>query len=221
MADEIAAKLLELKAQERKLRAEILKDQRRKVRKRKRELTGGFTDFEITFALRLYVLDSFCTTASVTWLTQQQGQRRRSEISDVLSADELSVLVENQYLDLSDVDAGQLAQSTLPESQKQILRAQTFLQERRLRNWIDVQNVENGLAPLSSSCAIQWDALQEAHVEHPFVVDRGDLSSSTNRMWIHRYRARWGLRLGKIPARDFMDTSVIHDKAYYMEAFQI
>lgn len=221
MADEVAAKLLELKAQERKLRAEILKDQRRNVRKRKRELTGGFTDFEITFALRLYVLDSFCTTASVTWLTQQQGQRRRSEISDVLSADELSVLVENQYLDLSDIDAAELAQSTLPESQKQILRAQTFLQERRLRDWIVVQNVEKGLAPLSSSCVVQWDALQEAHVDHPFVADRGDLSSSTNRMWIHRYRARWGLRLGKILARDFMDTSVIHDKAYYMEAFQI
>jgi hypothetical protein len=76
MADVIAAKLLELNVQERKLRADILRDQRRISRKNKRELAGGFTDFEITFALRVYVLDSFCTIASVTWLAQQQSQRQ-------------------------------------------------------------------------------------------------------------------------------------------------
>ena len=218
MAEDAATKLLELKAQERKLRAEIQKDQRQGSRKRKREVISGFTSFEMTFALRIYALDSFNTTAAVTWLTQQQSQRRHSDINAVLSADELSVLVENQYLDLSDSDATQLLQSARPQDQKLILRAQNFLQERRLRDWIVVQNIEKGLAPLSSSCAVQWDALQETHVDHPVIAERGDLSSSTNRMWMHRYRSRWGLRLGKIPARDFMDTSVIHDKAYYMEA---
>ena len=219
MADIAGATLEELKKKERKLRADILRNQRRISLKRKRELTGGFTDFEITFALRIYVLDSFCTTSSVTWLTQQQSQRRESDTVDLLSVDELSVLVENQYLDLSDVDAAQLVHSALPAGQKQILRAQNLLQERRLRDWIVVQNMEKGLAPLSSSTAIQWDALQQAHVHHPFVADRGDLSANRNRMWIMRYRSRWGLRLGKIPARDFMESSVIHDKAQYMEAF--
>jgi hypothetical protein len=53
---------------------------------------------------------------------------------NVLTADEQSVLVESQYLDLSDFDAAQLVHSALPAGQKQILRAHKILQERRLRD---------------------------------------------------------------------------------------
>ena len=82
-----------------------------------------------------------------------------------------------------------------------------------------MQNVVKGLAPLSSSVGARWDSMHETSTENPFGVIRGDMLHSKNRKWIGRFRHRWGLRLGKIPARDFMSTDDIHAKASSMEVF--
>ena len=178
----------------------------------------GFTCIELRFALCLYVLDGFDTKTSGVYLKQQLEQRYHVGMESYCD-DEFSVMVENAYLELADNDAVALVVSSCPEDQKNILKAHNFLAERRLRDWIVMQNVVKGLAPLSSSVGSRWDSMHETSTENPFGVIRGDMLHSKNRKWIGRFRHRWGLRLGKIPARDFMSTDEIHAKASSMEVF--
>ena len=177
----------------------------------------GFTRIELRFVLRLYVSDVSDTKTSVLYLKQQE-QRHHLGMG-AHCGDELSVMVENAYLDLTDSDAAVLLEASCPAEQDAIIRAQDFLGEHKLRDWIVLQNVSKGLAPLSSSAGLRWDSSQDASTEHPWHVIRGDMSLPRNRMWIGRFRHPCGLRLGKIPARDFMSTDDIHVKASYMEAF--
>ena len=128
-------------------------------------------------------------------------------------------MVENAYLDLIDNDAAALVVSSCPEDQKNILKAHNFLAERRLRDCIVMQNVVKRLAPLSSSAGLRWDSMHETSIENPFGVIPGDMLHSKSKKWIGRFRHLWGLRLGKIPARDFMSTDDIHAKALSMEVF--
>ena len=218
MAAPFSSRLSDLTSQERDLRAQIRTAQRASNRKGKRREMCGFTCIELRFALRLYVLDGFDTKTSVVYFKQQLEQRYHVGMESYC-VDELSVMVENAYLDLTDSDAAALVGSSCPEDQKNILKAQNFLAERRLRDWIVMQNVVKGLAPLSSFVGLRWDCMHETSTENPFGVIRGDMLHSKNRKWIGRFRHRWGLRLGKIPARDFMSIDDIHPKASSMDVF--
>ena len=135
----------------------------------------GFTRIELRFALRLYVLDAFEAKTSVLCLKQQQEQRHHLGM-EAYCGDELSVMVENAYLDLTDSDAAVLLEASCPAEQEAILRAQNFLGEHKLRDWIVLQNVSKGLAPLSSSAGLRWDCIQEVSTEIHSVSFEGTCS---------------------------------------------
>ena len=102
----------------------------------------------------------------------------------------------------------------LPQRKKFHDKATSFFNEHRLRFWVLRQNLLKGLAPTTSTMNIQFDAITSRGAEYELddPATRGDVSVSRNRMWSHRYRSRWDIRLGKVPSRDRMDTDVCTEK---------
>ena len=138
-----------------------------------------FTCIELRFASRLYVLDGF-DTKEFLYLKQQLEQRYHVGMESYC-VDEFSVIVENAYFELADNGSVALVVSSCPEEHKHIFKAQNFLVERRLRDWIVMQNVVKELAPLSSSAGLMWDCMHDASTGNPFGVIRGDMLHSKNR----------------------------------------
>ena len=184
-------------------------------KKRKRYNSLGLTEAEMDTAFRLYVMGNY-SHATVVLYMQQQLATRQQDATDVYSADELSVFLEWAFLELPEHVASEIVHPTKAVSHKRFRRAQTFHNERRLRDWVITQNCTKGLAPLSVSCAALWDSLGDADLDPLAVPSRADLTQSRNRKWMQRFRARWQLRLGKIPSREFLSTNDIHDKVFLL-----
>ena len=59
---------------------------------------------------------------------------------------------------------------------------------------------------------IEFDRIHAPDADMDDPTLRGDVALPRNRMWSHRFRKRWDVGLGKVPARDFMSTDAITEK---------
>ena len=143
----------------------------------------------------------------------EQKQNSRTSGSFGLFDDAgLKILVLQWFNVLSVPELQLLHLSFIPQTQKLHDKATLFLQEHQLRLWVLDQNVNKGLAPTSGNMNIEFDRIHapDAHMDDPSL--RGDVALPRNRMWSHRFRKKWDVGLGKVPARDFMSTDAITEK---------
>ena len=62
---------------------------------------------------------------------------------------------------------------------------------------------------------MEFDRIHAPHAAFDDPTSRGDVALPRNRMWSHRFRKKWNMVLGKVPARDFMSTIAITEKVVY------
>ena len=192
-----------------------LKAKAQKANKRRRY--SGFTECEQDFACRLYVLAAHQAHVAVMYLREKQDSRTSGSFG-LLDDAGLKTLVEQWFNGLSAPELQLLHPPFIPQTQKLHDKATLFFQEHQLRLWVLDQNVNKGLAPTSGNMNIEFDRIHAPHVGIDDPTSRGDVALSRNRMWSHRFRKKWNMVLGKVPARDFMSTAAITEKVVYGSA---
>ena len=91
--------------------------------------------------------------------------------------------------------------TTLPATvmeRRRLHRAQKWMKESDLHEWLEQQNVGKGIAPVSSVLLQEANRLLGAAVEGP----RGAPSRKSRLQWLRRWRRRWRVRLGRVQAAD-------------------
>ena len=186
----------------------------REQKANKRRKYSGFTECEQYFACRLYVLATHQVNVAVLYLRDKQASRTYGSFA-LLDDAGLKTLVEMWFNGLSASELQLLHPPFIPSTQKLHDKATLFFQEHQLRLWVLDQNVNKGLAPTSGNMNIEFDRIHAPHVGIDDPTLRGDVSLPRNRMWSHRFRKKWNMVLGKVPARDFMCTTAITEKVAY------
>ena len=192
-----------------------LKAKAQKANKRRRY--SGFTECEQDFACRLYVLAAHRAHVAVMYLREKQDSRTSGSFG-LLDDAGLKTLVDMWFNGLSAPELQLLHPPFIPQTQKLHDKATLFFEEHQLRLWVLDQNVNKGLAPTSGNMNIEFDRIHAPHVGIDDPTSRGDVALSRNRMWSHRFRKKWNMVLGKVPARDFMSTAAITEKVVYGSA---
>lgn len=92
--------------------------------------------------------------------------------------------------------------------------AARFEQEAVLYKWIRCQNIDQGLAP-SPKLAIAFRRSLDCKYRTDSVAPRAFLSTEAGeRKWLQRFRRRWGISLGKVPAGDVLPLPALQQKAF-------
>ena len=180
----------------------------------KRRRYGGFTECEQYFACRLYLLAAHEPRVAIMYLREKQDARTSSSFG-LLDDAGLKTLVEQWFNGLSANELQYLHPPFIPEAQKLHDKASLFLQEHQLRLWVLDQNVNKGLAPTTGNMNMEFDRIHAPLAAFNDPTSRGDVALSRNRMWSHRFRKKWDMILGKVPARDFMSTALITEKVVF------
>ena len=90
--------------------------------------------------------------------------------------------------------------------------AQRFEQEHTLHQWIEVQNVQKGLAPSSARILIEAERLK--HRTHGGIsLQRPGISDVGKTKWMQRFKQRWNVRQGKFQAGECVPQKDAHAKA--------
>ena len=123
--------------------------------------------------------------------------------SDTSSAGCTSVLrsaqLEYETMDSDDIAA--LIDDSGPRPCPVLRRAKTFVHEFNLYRWVKQQNLTKGIAPVTKVVGVQWSK------------ESGDQASGSSTLvrsqqqWLRRWRTRWGIRLGRIAAREHITSS--------------
>lgn len=80
------------------------------------------------------------------------------------------------------------------QERRRLKRAQAWLHEFRLHNWIDDLNVRKGIAPVT---AVVLEELQRRVSAAP-EPGRLPLKGKHREQWLRRWRRRWGIRLARL-----------------------
>ncbi len=122
--------------------------------------------------------------------------------------------IEYWFLALSDESVQSLSVPATENARKLYQRAQRYVTESKLRDWVLHQNVIKGLAPTTMNLNLTWGAMTQYIAQYDLEDDRlrGNVDIARNRMWSQRFRVRWGLSLGKMLARDPMPMPVLTQK---------
>ena len=91
---------------------------------------------------------------------------------------------------------------------KALSRAQKFLQERDLREWIRSVNLERGLAPKGKDIRAEFVRLTSSRQA---LGTRG--GQCLSRHWYRRYSRRWALKTGKLPIGERLSSEEMEKKA--------
>ena len=88
-----------------------------------------------------------------------------------------------------------------------------FWQEWSLNAWVECANLRQGVAPSTAAVLDQHERARLALPERVRPLARGVASQGKARVWAARWRQRWGLRHGSIPARDALLVQEMRKKA--------
>ena len=103
--------------------------------------------------------------------------------------------------------------STLPgpEATKFSHRCCKFLMEHDLMEWVEMQNVQKGIAPARAQV---W----KQRVKHRSCPDKMSATKKGQRQWCKRWRRRWGLVTGRVQCREKLLDKDMQEKVRSMFA---
>ena len=105
--------------------------------------------------------------------------------------------------------------ASCPARQKAAAAVDKRLNERKLYLWVKKQNLEKGIAPCTGN------VMSELPNNNLTGVNRYDKSLPRSYrgslQYLKRWRRRWGVRSGKILARDEVDAETLRDKVYHFD----
>ena len=198
--EEVAAKLARNKAELHRLQRQAQKERARRRKQREQAL--------------LTATIAFChePTAgpTIAAATLRKYTRAMDEDVDALTREietrflETPVHTLAEWLDLSDIPRSILADS------------QRWVEEARLLHWIGKQNSAQCVAPppqfvWEQRCAL---AIDKNSGHQRCAASWRPARSAAAKKWMQRFRRRWNLCLGRLPAKDVLPTATMQAKAH-------
>ena len=177
--------------------------------KQRRERQWRLSEFLKRVALILFATANHDPVAAATFLARQAAKQKwepkpdgevRGMVEDLFMAIELE-----EFTNLCDV-----ANSTAPDCMR---AAMAFWQEWSVNGWVEGANLQQGVAPSTAAMLGQLERHRLATPQAVRPPARGVAAQGKARAWAARYRQRWGLQHGSIPARDTMPLQETRAKA--------
>ena len=114
------------------------------------------------------------------------------------------------YNDASDEDKqGYTAGSEKPLLAASVRCAERFLGEQRLHAWSERQNLDKGIAPLSTVVLQQKRKLDSTAA---CLANADAVTHKSCLQWARRWRRRWGIRMGRVGVREHVAPAVARQK---------
>ena len=139
--------------------------------------------------------------------------RKYTEAMDE-DVDALTREIETRFLELPvDTLAQWLDWSDIPRTTER--EAQRLVEDARLLHWIGEQNSAQGVAPppqfvWEKRCTL---AIDKSSGHQRCAASWRQARSAAAKKWMRRFRKRWNLRLGRLPAKDVLPTATMQAKA--------
>ena len=128
--------------------------------------------------------------------------------------DVLTRAIEKRFLETPvDTLAQWLDWSDIPRTIQS--EAQRFVEDARLLHWIGEQNSAQGVAPstairVEKRCAL---AIDKNSGHQRCAASWRPARSAAAKKWLQRFRKRWNLCLGRLPAKEVLPTATMQAKA--------
>ena len=178
--------------------------------KKRSDAHWKLSEFLKRVALILLVTAEHDPAAAATFLAQQAARRRWGPKPEA----EVRRLVEDLFMepDLEDL-AGlcDAANSSHPDCMR---AAMGFWQEWSLSVWVEGANVRQGVAPSTAAVLDQHERQRQAIPAEARPLARGVVAQSRAKSWASRWRKRFGLRHGSVPACDIPPVQEMREKAW-------
>ena len=126
---------------------------------------------------------------------------------------EVRRIPQDWFLEIDINDFNDLCDSASPSDPGAMRLAMQFWQEWSLAAWVEDANFSKGVAP---STAIVLDRYEQLRLDVPEAARpaaRGVVAQGKARAWALRFRNRWGLKHGAIPAVDDVPVQEMNQKA--------
>lgn len=179
----------------------------------KRQEQRGARAWQLSSRLRgvvliLYMLGDWRPEAAMRYLAAAGRKRKWPGREE----EDLRELVEKAVLEADASELAGLGDLEAPTAPLAMKEAVAYLEEWRLKVWVEVQNQQKGVAP-STGCLLR--RLEERRGSIPAVVRPvavGFAEEAKARMWAMRWRRRWGGRHGRLRVRDDVGPQEMRDK---------
>ena len=102
--------------------------------------------------------------------------------------------------------------------QAELMEAKRFVDEVRLLSWVQSQNCIQGVSPLPQ---FVWEQRCLLSIENGSEYNGRTSSQRPHRTagakkWLQRFRRRWGLAMGRLPAKDLLPVDAMREKVRSM-----
>ena len=192
----IAEKLRELKQKEFDIKHALLRCSQDKTAKLRR-----YRRLE-EVALSVLWQSNGSRTLMQEFLARNLGEQDLQTVADACDA------VLAKFKAMSAKDTNLLRESTTPGKSTAPARTATrFLKEFRLAKWVETRNMEQSIAPVVSLVA------QEARATNCLPPEADSTKHKCQLQWLRRWRKRWNITLGSIPAREHVPPEEARRKA--------
>ena len=182
---------------------------RQKDERRAEESVWRLTAFVSDVALIIYVLAGYSLEPAIRFL-HSVGQKRRWPQK---SEDELGFIVEQLFLSAGPDDTAGLADTTAPSKPAALRAAMKWVQEWGLVSWTRRLNEDKGVAPSTQAILEKAEEMRTRLPETARPAAQGTSAEARSRMWIRRWRLRWGGQLARIRLREELSQQDMAEKA--------
>ena len=126
---------------------------------------------------------------------------------------EVRRIPQDWFLEIDINDFNDLCDSARPSDPGAMRLAMQFWQEWSLAAWVEDANFSKGVAPSTAAVLDRYEQLRLDVPEAARPAARGVVSQCKARAWALRFRKRWGLKHGAIPAVDDVPVQEMNQKA--------
>ena len=167
------------------------------------------TAFTSDVVLIIYVLAGYALEPAIRFLRSVGEKRRWPQKGD----DELGPMVEQVFLAVGPDEIAAIIDTTAPSKPAALRAAIKWVQEWELVAWTRRLNEEKGVAPSTQAVLGKAEERRARLPEAARPAAQGTSVEARARMWVRRWRLRWGGQLARIRLREDLSQQDMAEKA--------
>ena len=199
MMEQVTAQLAHVQAERRRLEKHFRKQERTRCSRR-------------DCAWRVASI-AFCHVPTTGQAISAAILRKYADCID-MSVDECVMQIERRFLEARVDDLARWLEWIADASPAQLLEAKRLVEDARLLAWVQDQNSKQGISPpplfvWEKRCALSIDNSSAADAR---ASAHRPPRSAGGKKWVQRFRRRWGLVMGRLPAKDILPVDTMRKK---------
>ena len=130
---------------------------------------------------------------------------------------ECTLQIEKRFLETPVDKLAQWLDWTGDTPQAELMEAKRIVEDVRLLSWVQSQNSAQGVSPLPQ---FVWEKRCFLSIENS--SEFGEKASwhrphrsAGAKKWVQRFRRRWGLVMGRLPAKGLLSVDTMRDKVWF------